>query len=31
MSELSFNKKIRLLIVDDSYFFRAVLKNGSGC
>ncbi len=28
MSELGFNKKIRLLIVDDSYFFRAVLKNG---
>lgn len=28
MPDLSFTKKIRLLIVDDSYFFRSALKNG---
>ena len=28
MPDLSFSKKIRLLIVDDSFFFRIVLKNG---
>lgn len=28
MPDLSFSKKIRLLIVDDSFFFRTVLKNG---
>ena len=26
MPDLSFSKKIRLLIVDDSFFFRTVLK-----